>query len=92
MVLGDWNFFLQYLCWKLGTALVSCSLLVLNTLEYLVMTFLLQAVTNAADCCLHMVVSDSAEMCMWSRSRSPSQVSLKYFSYVRKHVSTVTAV
>lgn len=92
MVQGDWNFFLQYLYWKLGTDLVSGSLLVLNTLEYLVMTFPLQAVTNAADCCLHMVISDSAEMCMWSRSPSPSQVSLKNFSYVRKHVSTLTAI
>lgn len=48
-----------------------CSLLDSNTLDYLVMVFLLQAMTNAASSCLHMVISDSAEKCACSQSSSP---------------------
>lgn len=48
-----------------------CSLLDSNTLDYLVMAFLLQAMTNAASSCLHMVISDGAEMCVRSQSSSP---------------------
>lgn len=50
--------------WETWPRLHDCSLLDFNTLDYLVMAFLLRATTNAAASCLHMVIKDGAEMCV----------------------------